>query len=99
MRRGESPRCREARPLHYRTLADRQRRARRLAAAPLRALSKRASGRSGIQSLLSVAERIAARLRERGETVAVAESSAGGLVSAALVAQPGASAFFVAGTV
>jgi nicotinamide-nucleotide amidase len=31
--------------------------------------------------------------------VAIAESSAGGLISAALVAQPGASAFFVGGSV
>jgi len=34
-----------------------------------------------------------------GETVAVTESSAGGLVSAALLAIPGASAFFLGGAV
>ena len=39
------------------------------------------------------------RLKERGETVAIAESSAGGLISAALVAQPGASVFFIGGAV
>lgn len=38
-------------------------------------------------------------LRERGHTVAVAESSTGGLVSAALLALPGASAWFVGGGV
>lgn len=38
-------------------------------------------------------------LKARGETVAVAESSAGGLISASLLAVPGASAYFVAGGV
>lgn len=38
-------------------------------------------------------------LKTRGETIAVAESSAGGLISAALLAVPGASAYFVAGGV
>lgn len=42
---------------------------------------------------------IAALLKERSETVAVAEGSAGGLVSASLLAVPGASAFFVGGAV
>ncbi len=49
--------------------------------------------------LLALAERAGARLRARGETVAVAESSAGGLIAAALLAQAGASAYFVAGAV
>ena len=44
-------------------------------------------------------ERIGALLRERGETVAVAEGSAGGLISAALLSVPGASAYYVGGTV
>lgn len=39
------------------------------------------------------------RLRARGETVAVAESSAGGLISAALLAVPGASACVLGGAV
>lgn len=38
-------------------------------------------------------------LRERGERVAVAEGSAGGLMSAALLAVPGASAYFLGGAV
>jgi len=38
-------------------------------------------------------------LRERGETVVVAEGSAGGLISAALLSVPGASAYFVGGVV
>ena len=36
-------------------------------------------------------------LMQRGETVAVAESSCGGLISASLVAVPGASAFYIGG--
>lgn len=52
-----------------------------------------------MNTLLPIAAEIAARLRARKETIAVYESSAGGLVSAALVAQPGASAFYVGGTV
>jgi PncC family amidohydrolase len=38
-------------------------------------------------------------LRERGETVVVAEGSAGGLISAALLATPGASAYYLGGAV
>ena len=38
-------------------------------------------------------------LAERGETVAVAEGSCGGLVSAALLARPGASAYYLGGSV
>jgi PncC family amidohydrolase len=50
-------------------------------------------------SLTEPAARIAALLRERGETVAVAEGSAGGLVSAALLSVPGASAYYLGGAV
>jgi nicotinamide-nucleotide amidase len=42
---------------------------------------------------------LAAILKERKETIAVAESSAGGLISAALLSVPGASAFFLGGGV
>jgi nicotinamide-nucleotide amidase len=52
-----------------------------------------------MQSLLPIAEKIAARLIERHETIAVAESSTGGLIAAALLAIPGASAYFVGGAV
>jgi PncC family amidohydrolase len=45
------------------------------------------------------AERIAARLIERGETIAVSESAAGGLIAAALLAVPGASRYFLGGGV
>ena len=52
-----------------------------------------------MQSLIPLAEAIGARLKERGETVAVSESSTGGLISAALLAVPGASAYFLGGAV
>jgi nicotinamide-nucleotide amidase len=52
-----------------------------------------------MEQLLDRAEKIAARLKARGETVAVAESSAGGLIAAALLAVPGASAYFLGGAV
>jgi PncC family amidohydrolase len=52
-----------------------------------------------IQELLPQAERIAQKLKARGETVAIAESSTAGLVSAALLAIPGASAYFLGGAV
>ena len=39
------------------------------------------------------------RLRERAQTIAVAESSAGGLINAALVAVPGASGFYLGGLI
>lgn len=47
--------------------------------------------------LLPIAERAGALLKARGETIAVAESATGGLVSAALLAVPGASAYFQGG--
>ena len=52
-----------------------------------------------MQDLLPLAEKAAALLKERRETLAVAESSAGGLISAALLAVPGASAYFLGGAV
>ncbi|CAN5694795.1 CinA family protein [soil metagenome] len=51
------------------------------------------------EPLAVIAVRVGAALRARGETVAVTESSAGGLVSAALLAIPGASAYFLGGAV
>jgi PncC family amidohydrolase len=52
-----------------------------------------------MKQLLGHAERIAAMLQAKKETVAVAESSAGGLITAALLAVPGASAYCLGGIV
>lgn len=48
---------------------------------------------------LSMAAALGALLKERKQTVAVAESSAGGLIAATLLAVPGASAYFLGGGV
>ncbi|TWB06560.1 CinA family protein [Bradyrhizobium stylosanthis] len=52
-----------------------------------------------MKELVAIAEQVAARLIARKQTVAVAESSAGGLISASLLAVPGASAYFLGGAV
>jgi len=52
-----------------------------------------------MQTLLPLAEKIAARLIARQEKIAIAEGSAGGLISAALLAVPGASAYYLGGAV
>ena len=52
-----------------------------------------------MQALVPLAEKIAARLIARKETIAIAESSTGGLISAALLSVGGASAYFVGGAV
>lgn len=52
-----------------------------------------------MRQLLVVSERVASLLTQRKETVAVAESAAGGLITAALLAVPGASAYCLGGVV
>lgn len=50
-------------------------------------------------TLNTIAADLAATLKTRKETIAIAESSTGGLMSAALLAVPGASAYFLGGSV
>jgi nicotinamide-nucleotide amidase len=52
-----------------------------------------------MKALIPLAETIAKRLIARRETIAIAESSTGGLIAAALLAVPGASAYFLGGAV
>src|ERR1700691_3891363 len=52
-----------------------------------------------MQTLLPLAEKIGAPLKARGATIAIAESSTGGLISAALLSVGGASAYFRGGSV
>ncbi len=52
-----------------------------------------------IGALFALGARVGDKLVARGETLAVAESSAGGLVSAALLSRAGASAYYFGGAV
>ena len=52
-----------------------------------------------MKELITIAEKIATQLIARKHTIAVAESSTGGLISAALLSVPGASAYFIGGAV
>lgn len=52
-----------------------------------------------IDDLASMAARAGAMLKERGQTVAVADGATGGLISAGLLTVPGATAFYVGGGV
>ena len=52
-----------------------------------------------MKELVTIAEQIATQLIARKQTISVAESSTGGLISAALLSVPGASAYFLGGAV
>lgn len=52
-----------------------------------------------MKSLEPLAGQVARKLMARRETLVVAESSSGGLISAALLSVPGASAFYIGGAV
>jgi len=55
------------------------------------------AGRFPPEPLKAIVEEVASLLRARKETISVAETAAGGLISAALLATPGASAFYKGG--
>ena len=50
-------------------------------------------------ALLLRGDQVGALLKQRGETIGIAEGSCGGLISSALLAVPGASAYYVGGAV
>ena len=52
-----------------------------------------------METLLPLAEKVAAALRAKKQHIAIAESSTGGLISSALLAMPGASDYFLGGGV
>jgi len=52
-----------------------------------------------MDELLPLAQKVGAKLKARKETIGISESSSGGLVSAVLLAVPGASAYFMGGAV
>jgi len=52
-----------------------------------------------MEATVELAAKIAQRLKERRETIAIGESSTGGLICASLLAIPGASAYFLGGAV
>ena len=53
----------------------------------------------GMDELEALAAEIGEALKARGDKIAVAESSSGGLISAALLSVPGASAYYLGGAV
>jgi Competence-damaged protein len=55
------------------------------------------AGRFPPEPLKAVVEEVASLLKARKETVSVVETAAGGLISAALLATPGASTFYKGG--
>ncbi len=56
-------------------------------------------GAGDFAALVALARPLGEALKARGETITIFESSAGGLISAALLALPGASAYYLGGGV
>lgn len=52
-----------------------------------------------LEALAAIGAEAGALLKARGQTIAVADGATGGLISASLLAMPGASAFYVGGGV
>jgi nicotinamide-nucleotide amidase len=65
--------------------------------APIRRLAKKKE--TPMEALDELAADLGDRLKAAGQTVAVAESSSGGLISAALLGVPGASKYYLGGAV
>lgn len=63
------------------------------------AAGRQEKGEFPVSDLDALAAALGEKLKARGETVAVAESSSGGLISAALLAVPGASKYYLGGAV
>lgn len=66
---------------------------------PYRVPNRSCDGTLPMQTLIPLARQAADLLKGRGWTIAVAESSTGGLIAASLLALPGASAYFLGGAV
>ena len=52
-----------------------------------------------MEKLIKIAKEVSIALAKREETISVIESSSGGLISSALLAHPGASAYYIGGQV
>ena len=52
-----------------------------------------------MEKLIEIAKEVSIALAKRKETISVIESSSGGLISSALLAQPGASVYYIGGQV
>ena len=52
-----------------------------------------------MESLTALGNTVGAVLKQRKQTIAIAESSAGGLINAALIAVPGASEYYLGGAI
>jgi PncC family amidohydrolase len=55
--------------------------------------------KTDMESLTELGSAVGALLKDRKQTLAVAESSAGGLINAALVSVPGASVYYLGGAI
>ena len=52
-----------------------------------------------MEELIEIAKKVANKLINENQTISVIESSSGGLISTALLSQPGASAYYIGGQV
>ena len=52
-----------------------------------------------MEELIKIAKKVAHKLINENQTISIIESSSGGLISTALLSQPGASAYYIGGQV